>query len=55
MKLMLLVKKLLMEFILRKKVTMNQTTDKSGYFGYFHRFLTRALTLRLRNKYIYDF
>ena len=51
-KVRLLVKTLLMEIILRLKVTMNQVKTKKLCFGYFCRFVTSALTLRPRNTYI---
>ena len=54
-KVRLLVKTLLMEIILRLKVAMNQVKAKKLCFGYFCRFVTRALTLRPRNTYIYVF
>ena len=41
--------------LLRLKITMNQVkTDKLG-FRYFCRFFTRALTVRKRSTYIYNF
>ena len=51
----LLVKTLLMEIILRLKVTMNQVKTKKLFWGYFCRFVTSALTLRPRNTHSYVF
>ena len=51
----LLVKKLLIEVILRWKITMNQVKNKKLGLRYFCRFVTRALTLRPRRRYIYVF
>ena len=42
-----------MDIILKLKVTMNQMKTKKLHFGYVCRFVTRALTLRPRNTYIY--
>ena len=44
-----------MEIILQLEVTLIQITTEKHYFGYFGRFVTRALTLRLRSTWIYDF
>ena len=55
MKERLLVKMLLMEIILGPKVTMNQVATRKPCFGYLCRFVTRALTLRLRNTYTHVF
>ena len=51
-KVRLLEKTLLMEIILTLKATMNQVKAKKLCFGYFCRFVSRALTLRPRNTYI---
>ena len=55
MRLRLLVKMLLMETILGVKVIMNIVKMKKPFWGYFCRLVSRALTLRPRNPYIYIF
>ena len=56
MRLRLLVKMLLMKVIFVVKVTINiKTQKKNVVFGYSCRFVSRALTIRLRNTYIYVF
>ena len=42
-----------MDIILTLKVTMNQVNTKKLCLGYFYRFVSHALTLRLRNTYAY--
>ena len=44
-----------MEMTLGLNVIMNQVTTEKPGFEYFERFMTRALTLRLQNTYIYIF
>ena len=44
-----------MKIILELKVTSNQVKTKKLCFGYFCRFVTAALTVRLQNTFIYDF
>ena len=44
-----------MEIILRFNVTMDKVKTKKLCFGYFCRFVTNALTLRMQNTYIYIF
>ena len=44
-----------MEIILGLKVTLNQITTEKHCFGYFGRFVTRGLTFRPQNMYIYVF
>ena len=53
MKLRLLLKVLLIEIILGSQITLNQITTREFCFGYFCKFVTHTLTLRLRNRYIY--
>ena len=55
MGLRLLMKMLLMEVIFVVKVTMNIETPKKRRFGYSCRSVSRALTIRLRNTFIYVF
>ena len=42
-----------MEMFLRLTITMNKVKTKQFGFRYFCRYFTGALTLRLRNAYIY--
>ena len=49
------MKTLLMEFILRLRVTMDELKSKNFCFEYFCRFVASALILRPWNRYIYVF
>ena len=49
------MKKLLIEIILRLKVTMNQLKTKNTFLGFFLRFVRSALALRPRTTFICAF